>query len=239
MTIATIDESQHKAARVAGFAYLATFATVVAANYGILERISVPGDAAATARNILAHEGLFRLNIAAFTLYSAGLLVLLTALYVMLKPVNRPIALVAAFSRLVFALLWLGAPLGMFFALRVLNADYLQILGADKVVALAKLYQGGGFEAYYIGLPFFGLASTLTFYLLYKSNFFPKGLAVFGAVSSAWCVVTAFAFLIIPHFDKTVNLYWLDSALGISELVTGGWLLFKGIRPHGLAELSH
>jgi hypothetical protein len=43
-------------------------------------------------------------------------------------------------------------------------------------------------------------------------------------------VLTAFAFLIVPNFEQTVNLYWLDSALGISELITGGWLLFRGIR---------
>lgn len=35
MTISAIDESQHKAARVAGFAYLITFATVLYVNFGI------------------------------------------------------------------------------------------------------------------------------------------------------------------------------------------------------------
>lgn len=230
MTIPTITESQRSAARVAGLMYLLTFAIVVAANFGILERLSVAGDAGATARNILAHEGLYRLAIGAFTLYSVGVVILLTALYQLLAPVNRPIAIVASLSRFVFALIWLLTPLNMLFALRVLDAKYLQVLGADSVIALAKLYQGGGFEAYYIGLPFFGLASTLTFYLLYKSNFFPKGLAIFGAVSSAWCVLTAFTFLIIPNFESTMNLWWLDSALGISEVITGGWLLFRGIK---------
>jgi hypothetical protein len=186
MTIPTITESQRNTARIAGFMYLFTFAIVVAANFGIVERLSVSGDAAATARNILAHEGLYRLAIGAFTLYSVGIVILLTALYQLLAPVNRPVAILASLSRFVFALIWLLTPLNMFFALRVLDAKYLQVLGADSVIALAKLYQGGGFEAYYIGLPFFGLAATLTFYLLYKSNFFPKALAILGAVSSAW-----------------------------------------------------
>src|SRR5207302_8674638 len=61
MTTSTIDESQRKAARVAGFLYLLTFAIVVAVNFGINERLMVAGDPAQTARNILAHERLFRI----------------------------------------------------------------------------------------------------------------------------------------------------------------------------------
>ena len=231
MTITSIDESQRKAARVAGFAYLATFATVVAANYGISNRLIVPHDAAATARNILAHEMLFRINIAGFLLYSAGILVLLSALYITLKPVDRGIAMFAALSRLVFALMWLVAPLGYFVALRILKVNYLQVLGADQLRALARLSIGGAFEGYYIGLPFYGLASTLGFYLFFKSKYIPRALAVAGVISSAWCVATGLAFLIIPDFDKTVNLYWLDLPMAVSEMVLGFWLVFKGLRP--------
>ena len=61
MTISTIDESQRKAAKVAGFAYLITFATVVTVNFGIHERLLVENNAE-TARNILAHERLFRIG---------------------------------------------------------------------------------------------------------------------------------------------------------------------------------
>ena len=236
MTITGIDDSQRKAARIAGFTYLITFATVVAANYGISNRLIVPHDAAATARNILAHEMLFRINIAGFLLYSAGILVLLSALYITLKPVNRGLAMVAALSRLVFALMWLVAPLGYFVALRILKADYLQLLGADQLQALARLSVGGGFEGYYIGLPFYGLASTLCFYLFFKSKYIPTALAVAGVISSAWCVATGLAFLIIPDFAKTVNLYWLDLAMAVSEMVLGFWLVFRGLEPSGIAN---
>jgi len=89
MTTGTIDESQRKAARVAGFFYLFTFAIVVAVNFGINERLMVAGDPAQTARNILAHERLFRIGIAGNLLYEAGLLVLLSTLYVTL---SQPVA---------------------------------------------------------------------------------------------------------------------------------------------------
>jgi len=41
MTISTIDGSQRKAAKVAGFAYLITFATVVYVNLGIRDLLLV------------------------------------------------------------------------------------------------------------------------------------------------------------------------------------------------------
>jgi hypothetical protein len=102
MTISTIDESQRKAAKVAGSAYLFTFATVVYVNFGIHDRLIVENNAE-TARNILAHERLFRIGIAGDLIYCAGVVVLLTALYVILKPVNRGLALLAAFWRLVWS----------------------------------------------------------------------------------------------------------------------------------------
>ena len=71
MTTSTIDESQRKAARVAGFFYLLTFAIVVAVNFGINERLMVAGDATQTARNVLAHERLFRIGIASNLVYDS------------------------------------------------------------------------------------------------------------------------------------------------------------------------
>jgi hypothetical protein len=55
MTITVIDPSQRIAAKVAGLAYLITFALVVSVNFGIHERL-ITDSAAQTARNILAHE---------------------------------------------------------------------------------------------------------------------------------------------------------------------------------------
>src|SRR5258708_13276764 len=88
MTTGTINESQRKAARVAGFFYLLTFAIVVAVNFGINERLMVAGDATQTARNVLAHERLFRIGIASYLVHEAGLLALLSALYVTLTPAS-------------------------------------------------------------------------------------------------------------------------------------------------------
>src|SRR6516164_727417 len=93
-----VDESQRKAAKAAGLAYLITTVIVVYVNFGIHDRL-ITGNAAETARNILAHERLFRIGIAGDLTYCAGIVVLLTALYVLLKPVSRGLALLATFWR--------------------------------------------------------------------------------------------------------------------------------------------
>ncbi len=239
MTLSIIDESQRKAARVAGFTFLFAMAIVVIANYGISFRLSVPGNAAETARNIMAHETLFRINIACNLLYGATIGVLLTALYVILKPVDRNLALVAAFCRLVVALMWGVTALNMLGALRLLGGGtYLSVFEADQLQALARLHLDAGYDAYYIGLPFWTLASTVCSYLWFKSRYIPRALAAFGVISSAWCVFCAFAFLISPNFQNTVHPMWFDMPMVIFEMALGFWLLFKGLRPSGVAESS-
>jgi hypothetical protein len=190
-----------------------------------------------TARNIVAHETQFRITATCFLIYSAGVVVLLAALYVILKPINPGLALVGALFRLVFALLWLLTTLNMLGALRHLgSASYLQVFEADRLQTLARLHLAANFDDYYVGLPFFGLAATVCSYLWLKSGYVPKMLAAFGLISSAWCVICAFVFLIFPNFNKTVNDYWFDSPMAIFELVLSFWLLFKGLRPSGIAE---
>ena len=237
MTLNTIDESQRKAARVAGFAFLFAMVIVVLANYGINFRLIVPGNAVDTARNIMAHETLFRINIACNLIYVVSVVVLVAALYVILKPVNRNLALVAAFCRLVFALMWGVTALNTLGALRLLgDTAYLPVFKADQLQTLARLHLATSYDAYYVGLPFWTLASTICSYLWFKSRYIPRALAAFGAISSAWCVICAFAFIVFPHLDKTVDATWFDAPMAIFEMALGFWLLFKGLKPSGTAE---
>jgi len=231
MTVRNIDNSQRTAAKVAGISGLLTVAIVVFANYVLLNPLIVPGNAVETARNIVAHETQFRITAVCFLIYSAGVVVLLAALYLILRPVNQGLALVGALFRLVFALLWLLTTLNMLAALRHLgSASYLQVFEADRLQTLARLHPAANFDDYYVGLPFFGLAATVCSYLWLKSNYIPKSLSIFGLISSAWCVVCALVFLIFPHFNKTVNDYWFDSPMALFELALSLWLLFKGLK---------
>jgi hypothetical protein len=225
-----IDESQQRAARVAGFAYLVTFVSVVYVNFGIHGRLIARNDAAETARNILAHERLFRIGIVGDLIYCAGVLVLLTALYLILEPVNRGLALLAAFWRLVWVLMWLVMTLNLFDALRLIRGPaYLGALDVDRWQASAMFYLDSRFDYYYVGLLFGALASTVCGCLWFRSRYIPRSLAALGVFSSAFCVVCTCVFYIFPNFDKTVNLWWFDTPMGIFDLATSFWLLVKGL----------
>lgn len=232
MTISKIDNSQRTASKVAGLSGLLTFALVVFGNYVLLDPLIVPRNAVDTARNILAHQTQFRIALTCFIAYGIGSVVLLTALYVILAPVNRGLALASALFRLVFAMLWLIAPLNSLAAPRLLgDATYLKVFEADRLQALARVQLAGSFDDYYVGLPFFGLAATVCAYLWLKSKYIPRGLSIFGVIGSAWCVLCAIVYLIFPGFEKPVNPYWFDSPMALFELVVSFWLLFKGLRP--------
>lgn len=88
-----LEPAQQTVAKVAGFADRFTFASVVFAQFRIHDRLIIQSNAAETARNILAHERLFRIGIACELIYCVGIVVLLAALYLILEPVNQGLAL--------------------------------------------------------------------------------------------------------------------------------------------------
>jgi hypothetical protein len=232
MTTTKIDDSQRTAAKVAAWTYLLSFAIVVFANYVLLNPLIVPRNAADTARNILAHPTQFRIALTLFLTYSIGAVVLAGALYIILKPINHGLALVGALFRLVFAMSWLLSAIHSLGALRWLGtAPYLQVFESDRLQVLARTTLASTFDDYYVGLPFFGLAATVCAWLWFKSNYIPKGLSIFGVIASAWCVLSAYLFLIFPDFNKIVNDYIFDTPMALFELVVSFWLLFKGLKP--------
>jgi hypothetical protein len=232
MTSNAIDQSQRKAAKVAGFTFLFAIAIVIFSNYSVNFRFIIPDNAVDTAHNIMAHETLFRINIVSNLIYLVTLIVMFTSLYVILKPVNKNLALAATFFRLLYALMWGFLAINTLAAIRLLgDASYLPVFEANQLLTLSRLHLSSSWDAYYIGLPFWGLASAVCSFLFFKSRYIPRSLAVFGIVSSVWCVFCGFTFLIFPDFGETVNLYLFDMPLVIFEIILGFWLLFKGLKP--------
>jgi hypothetical protein len=231
VTISRITDSQRAAAKIAGFAFFISSAAVVLVQFGIHDRLIVALNPAETARNLIAHERLFRLGIAGDLIHCAAIVVLLTAIYVILRPVNQNLALLAAFCRFIYAAMWILMTLNLFESLRLVSVDYMRVFQSDQLAALALRYQGARFDQYYVGLLFWGMASTICSYLWFKSSYIPRPLAAFGVVASAWAAACTFAFIIFPHVTRAINLWWFDSPLALFEMATSLWLLIRGLRP--------
>lgn len=230
MKLGNINTAQMTAARIAGFTLLFGFFLAVFGQFYLSSGLFFANDAVKTSAAILAHETRFRIYVVCNLLYVMDLLVLLTALYITLKPVNHGLAIAAAIMRFVYALLWISIVLNMFGALRLLgDAPYLKVIETDHLQALARVYLRNSYDDYYVGLPFFALASTFCAWLWLKSGYIPRALAIFGLAASAWGVFCGFVFLVFPHFNEIVNDWLFDTPLGLFEIALGLWLLIRGL----------
>jgi uncharacterized protein DUF4386 len=238
MTTRPIDSSQRRAAKIAGLAglFFLVFMTVGLNHFGIFAAGAVK-DPAETARYVLAHETLFRAGIVGDVLCCVGLLVLSTALYVVLKPVDQNLALLAFSSRLFYALTWLLLTVNLFTALRLLNpAEYVRAFPADQLPSVARLYLSG-IDLIYVGLLFWSLGVMVGSYLWLRSGYIPSALAAFGILTSAWCAVCAFGLFIVPDFlRKRISVTWYDTPMALFEVALSVVLLFRGLRPSRIAE---
>ncbi|MDQ6689321.1 MAG: DUF4386 domain-containing protein [Gemmatimonadota bacterium] len=232
MTIIGIDISQRKAATVAGLLLLFGQVPAIFGEFYVPGQLIDYNNAAETARNIIAHERLFRLGIASNLVVFAADVILITCLYVILERINRGLALLATFFRLVeTAIIVCAIALNDFSVLRLLSgADYLRAIEPDRLQALARLAISAHGAGYIVGLMFFGLGSTMFAYLWHKSNYIPRVLAAWGVFASLLTAVCTFAFVIFPDFAKLAN-PGVYMPIFIFEVTMGFWLSFKGLRP--------
>jgi hypothetical protein len=231
MTIGTIDESQRKAARVVGFAYLFALPPAIFAEFYVRAQLIASGDAAQTARNIMEHERLFRLGTASNLTVFALDVVLIITLYVVLMPVNRTLALLATCWCLIDTSTLVFVTLSDFDVLRILSgANYLQAFEANRLQALSRLALSAHFDAYNVGLVLAGLRSTVFCYLWLKSRFIPSALSVWGIAASFLMGASAFLIIIFPELTKVVPVEIYGAPIFFFELTMGFWLLLKGLR---------
>jgi len=232
MIIGTINESQRKAATVVGLSYLLALPPAIFAEFYVRTQLIAFDNAAQTARNIMAHETLFRLGTASnLTVFAIDVL-LIIALYVVLGPVNRPIALLATAWGMVETATLVVVPLTDFAVLRILSdADYLRAFDANQLQALARLSVGLHGAVYNVGLVLAGLRSTAFCYLWFKSRFIPRALAAWGMLASFLMGACAFSFIIFPDLAKVVGVEIYGAPIFFFELTMGFWLLLKELTP--------
>jgi hypothetical protein len=230
-----IEPAQRTAAKVVGFLYLFTMATSIV-GFCLRGPLLVLGDSAQTARKIAASEQLYRISIVSDLLTLAGVIILIWALYVVLKPINRNLALLAAFFRLVENSIVAAGTLSAFAVLGLLSSgDYLPAFDAKQLEALVYTIgvrvHGAGFN---VGFVFLGLGSTVFAWLWLKSRYIPKALAVLGIVSSLLLSVVTLTIMVFPRLEVLGLSYMMP--LGLYEVTLGFWLLIKGIRVPILAD---
>ena len=237
MPIGTIEQSQRKAATIVGLTYLLALPPAIFAEFYVRSNLIVFGNAAQTAQNVMAHERLFRLGIASNLSVFTLDVVLIIALYVVLMPVDRSLALLATGWGLVENATLVVVTLSELVVLRILsNANYLHAFELDKLQVLAKLSVSVHADVYNVGLVLAGLRSLTFCYVWLKSRYIPRALAVWGMLASFLMGACAFAFIIFPELLKVICVGIYGAPVFFFELTMGVWLLLKGLPSSGTAS---
>ena len=226
---ATITPAQRTAAWVIGIIYPLQMATGIFGEVFARGRLVVRGDAARTAENIMTGEGLFRLSIVGDLITYILVMVLTWALYVLLRPVNKNLALLGAFFRLSELAVLCLATVNSLVVLKLLSgAAYLKSFEPDQLrsmVMLAYQTQGLGMS---VGFVLLGFGSAIFAYLLLRSRYIPKALAGLGIVGALLLSFGTLAIIAFPGLGAIGMTYMMP--MGLYEVALGFWLLIRGIR---------
>jgi len=226
-----------KTARIAGVLYLIYI--VIWTLSGVIGRSSVivDGDAATTARNIVASAWQFRLGFVGELV--AGMLFLLTAwaLYVLLKPVNQNFALLFLLLNAVGVAVQCFNELNLLAALLLSSgADYLNAFQTSQLQALAMVFLHLYTNGFWICQVFFGAWLFPLGYLVFKSGFLPRALGIVLMVHFVVWLMTFLQFFLFPGF-KAIT--YVSYPLGfIAEFGLTLWLLIMGAREQQPASIQ-
>jgi len=226
MTTRTTERSALVYARVAGLAYVVTILLGILSVSFIESNLIVPVDDAATLNNIMANEFLFRISIVGEIMMFALVILLSMSLYVILKTVDRNLALLALLWRLAEAIVGAG--------ITVLSGLVPLLLINDKaayepeqLAALVGLFLGTRSAGLDFVLIFIGLGGTIFCYLFFKSRYVPRFLAGWGIFTYVTMLVVSFASILFNVQEETKMLFYAPG--GLFEIIFGLWLLIKGV----------
>lgn len=189
-------------------------------------RLTVAGDAHATARNIVAHQYLYRLGYAAYVVEGLCDAALTALLYLLLRPAGRELALVALLMRIVSTAAFAAAEASYYAVLPILSgADYLKAFSQDEVNALAllslKAYNGAGV----VPTLFYGVAWMLLGRLVFVSGYLPKWLGVLLVLGGLSFVIGMLTIIVAPTIASPFFLLPMIAAM----LVLALYLLVRGV----------
>ena len=223
MTSSNIEiEVVQRYAKTAGVLLLLT---IIAGFFGELYVPSklVSREATATVANITAHQLLFRLGFAAYLVEACCDIALALLFYVLLKPVDKHLALLSAFFGLVSTSTFALTELMYFSALPIQRS--LQSFTPDQAAAVTQLFV----KLYGIGsgvfMVFYGVATLLRGYMIYHSTYLPRILGALLALAGIAFIIKSVTLVLAPAYSSD----FLLAPVFLATVTLTGWLLVRGV----------
>jgi len=195
----------------------------------VRDRLIVAGDATATANNIMASPLLWRIGISADIIMHVCDIPIMLIIYILLRPVNKNISLLALLFNLIQTAVLVANKLNLVAALLQLeSADYLKAVDPNQLHAQMYLSLKLHDIGFGIGLIFFGFTCLVNGYLIFKSGYLPRTIGVLIQIAGLCYLTNSFALLLAPQFAHIIFPAILLPAF-IGELSFCLWLIVKGV----------
>lgn len=213
-------------ARYAGIAMLLTIVFGALGEMVLPGRIIVSGDAAATAANIVNHATMFRFSFAAYMVEGICDVALCVFWYILLRPVNRNVALLSAFMGMTSMITFAVAQASFWSSSVILrDAAGMGAFAQAQREALAMLAVRTAGTIAYLFLCFYGIASMLRGYLIARSRYLPRVLGILLMIGGAGFILRSVTYILVPQYSSFLFLLPMMFA-GIPLML---WLLIKGV----------
>lgn len=217
-------------AHKAGVLYLIIILSGLFSELFVRSGIIIPGDATATAKNIAANSFLFRIGFISDLIMVMADVAVALLFYLLLKSVNRGLALLAAFFRLAQATV-IGLNLLNYYMPLLMLGETGSFSGfsTDQLNTLVLLFLNAHSYGYLISGVFFGVSCVILGYLIYKTIYFPKWLGLFVSAAGISYLIDSSVNFLFPEFASSSELLIMTIAV-ISELSLCLFLIVKGIK---------
>lgn len=223
-------------ARVAGLTYIIVILLGVFSVNFIESNLIVQNDNAATYNKIVENVFLFRISLVSELFMYLLVILLSLSLYVVLKTVDKNLALLALLWRVAEAII--GTATVVISGLIPIALIHKETaFSSEQVQSLLKLFLDIRIYGLDIVLMFVGVGGTVFCYLFYKSNYVPKILAGWGIFTYLSMLLLAFISLLSSGFPETYKMIFYVPG-GLFELIFGFWLLIKGVKINYAQEKS-
>lgn len=213
--------------KIAGITYLIIILFGIFSINVVESSLVIHGNSAELYQNIFSNEFLFRVGVISELIMYLLVIILSLALFVILKSIDKNLALLALLLRTAEAII--GSAIIVLSGLIPLYLSKTKEgMSAELVHSISNLFLYTRTSGLDIVLLFVGVGGAIFCYLFFKSNYVPKFLAGWGIFTYLSMILLSMTSLLFPNLPETYKMY-LYTPGALFEIIFGLWLLIKGV----------
>ena len=221
----------NRIAKISGLAYLMIFLTGFYANFYAVDSLIDFSNINKTIENLNNNTSQLGYGILGFIFMLFFDVLLVWALYVFLKKVNRKVSLIASSLRLINAIIFGIALYNLIKVYQTFENPNINIQPFEmqqQIISSLETFN----QVWTVGLIIFGVHLTFLGYLIFKSNFIPNSLGLLLFIATLGYLIDGTANLFMPNYTDYKDVFAVVVIMPavIGEFSFTIWLLVKGFK---------